>query len=129
MLLPSTLSILCLILCSVPAQATEIVFSCDGVLNRTGVGYPEVITLDTDKRTVSHLKQTWSEGQESRLAANLVQFVQITDRRLMWGQRRKNDGINLDLFSIDRSTGAYTWVNSHGTQIAHGECRLPALTS
>lgn len=125
----SILPILCLLLCAVPARAAEVIFSCDVVQNRSRVGAPEVITLDTDTHSISHLKQIWSDGQVSRLVATLEQFVRITETRFTWGHRRTTDGIINDLFSIDRATGAYTWVDSRGQEIAHGACHGPALTS
>lgn len=96
---------------------------------RSGIGFPEIIMLDNDKHVINHLKRAWSEGQQSRFGENQEEFVRITKERLTWGSRRKHNGIIADLFSIDRKSGAYTWLDSSGTEIAHGACELPDLTS
>jgi len=45
------------------------------------------------------------------------------------GSRRRDDGMIGDLFSVDRKTGAYAWLDSSGREIAHGACTVPDLTS
>lgn len=127
--LPLVLSILFLILCSAPAPAAEIVFSCDVVQDSTGSSTPETVTLDNEKLSIGHLKRIWSEGQPSRFVDSEEEFVRITKDRLTWGSRRRDDGMIGDLFSVDRKTGAYAWLDSSGREIAHGACTVPDLTS
>lgn len=43
--------------------------------------------------------------------------------------RRTLDGVVTDLFSVDLETSRYAWLDTDGTEIAHGSCRLPAFTS
>ena len=127
--LPALLPILCLLLGSEPVWAKQIVFSCDVMQNVSGLGAHETVTLDTDKKVIGHLKQSWSNGQQSPLVDNLEQFVQIARNRLTWGILDKNTGLVTDLFSLDRKTGAYAWRDENGREIAHGECQVPDLSS
>lgn len=115
--------------CAGSAQAARIVYSCNVVQDVSGASYPETITIDDDAQVMSHLKRTWSEGGRPLFASDQVQFVEVSKDRIAWGNRRKIDGEITDLFSVDLKTGRYAWLDTDGTEIAHGSCKLPDLTS
>ena len=111
------------------AQAARVFYSCNVVQNLSGVSHPETVTIDDDTQVVSHLKHTWSDGGHPLFADDLTQFVEVSKKRFTWGNRRKVDHVITDLFSADLKSGRYAWLDTDGTEIAHGSCQLPALTS
>ena len=122
-------TVLCGLALSVgPAHATRIVYSCNVVQNLSGVSHPETVALDDDTQVVSHLKHSWSEGGHPLFANGLTQFVEVSKERLTWGNRRKLDQVITDLFSVNLTSGRYAWMDTDGTEIAHGSCKLPATS-
>ena len=59
----ATILALCAWLSSPAAQAAETVFSCDVVQESSGTRYPEIITLDTERGVITHLKREWLDGR------------------------------------------------------------------
>ena len=125
----ATILALCAWLSSPAAQAAETVFSCDVVQESSGTRYPEIITLDTERGVITHLKREWLDGRPSDFVDGEEQFVTIDKDALTWGRRRSKDGTIEDRFTLDLRSGRYAWFDEQGLQISHGACRTPDLAS
>jgi hypothetical protein len=112
----------CTLLAPVPAVARVIEFTCTVTFEDSGNTSLRHIRIDTEARTASDNKMTYTDGNTSPYAGDLEQFVDIGAERISWGNRVKNTGTGAGVFTIDTLTGRYAFTSRFRGLLGQGTC-------